>query len=207
MPVLDIAALRATPLQRDPFDYLVTPGFITPQALADINRDFPDVPGPGSYPPVRLNIRGSFAALLRELEGVEFQNAMSEKFGLDLSTYPTMFTVRGYCRKSDGKIHTDSETKIITILLYLNPPWEAEGGRLRLLRGPGDLNDMTAEVPPNGGSLLAFRRSSHSWHGHEPFEGQRRAVQMNWVRNSGVVWREEWRHRLSAAAKRLVASM
>ena len=204
MPVLDIAALRAAPLQRHPFDYLVTPGFVKPWALADINRDFPAVPGPGSWPPVRLNIHGAFADLLHALEGAEFQQVIAEKFGVDLSPYPTMFTVRGFCRRSDGRIHTDSETKIITVLLYLNPPWEAEGGRLRLLRGPGDLDDVAAEVPPNNGSLLVFRRSAHRWHGHEPFEGQRRAVQMNWVRNAGVVWREEWRHRLSAAAKRLV---
>jgi len=204
MPVLDIAALRTAALQHDPFDYVLVPGFVHADALADINRDFPPVPGPGSYPPVRLELRGRFAALLEELDGAEFQAAIAEKFAIDLSGYPTMFTVRGFCRASDGKIHNDSETKIITVLLYLNPPWEAEGGRLRLLRGPDDLNDMAAEVPPNGGSLLVFRRSAHSWHGHEPFEGQRRAIQMNWVRDAGVVLREQWRHRLSAAAKRLV---
>ncbi len=204
MPMLDIAALRAAPLQHDPFDYVLAPGFVHADALADINRDFPAVPGPGSFPPAGLEIRGRFAAVLEELEGAEFQAAIAEKFAIDLSGYPTMFTVRGFCRTSDGKIHNDSESKIITVLLYLNPSWEAEGGRLRLLRGPDDLNDMTAEVPPNGGSLLVFRRSANSWHGHEPFEGQRRAIQMNWVRDAGVVLREQWRHRLSAAAKRLV---
>ncbi len=204
MPVLDMAALRAAPLQHDPFEHVLVPGFVPVAALADINRDFPAVPGPGSYPPVRLELRGQFAALLEELDGAEFQAAIAEKFNIDLAGYPTMFTVRGFCRASDGKIHNDSETKIITVLLYLNPPWEAEGGRLRLLRGPNDLNDMTTEVPPNGGSLLVFRRSENSWHGHEPYEGQRRAIQMNWVRDAGVVLREEWRHRLSAAAKRLV---
>ncbi len=204
MPVLDMAALRAAPLQNDPFDYILAPGFVNAEMLADINRDFPVVPGPGSYPPARLNIHGRFAELLEELDGAPFRVAIAEKFGINLDDYPTMFTVRGFCRASDGKIHNDSETKIITVLLYLNPPWEAEGGRLRLLRGPNNLNDMTAEVPPNGGSLLVFRRSAHSWHGHEPFEGQRRAIQMNWVRDAGVVLREQWRHRLSAAAKRLV---
>lgn len=204
MPLLDMAALQATPLHHDPFDYLVVPGFVHMDALAEINRDFPVVPGPGSWPPLRLDVRGQFAALLRELGGPEFQRAIEEKFAIRLSGHPTMFTVRGFCRTSDGKIHNDSETKIITVLLYLNPPWEAEGGRLRLLRGPCDLNDMTAEIPPNGGSLLVFRRSANSWHGHEPFEGQRRAIQMNWVRDAGVVFREEWRHRLSAAAKRFL---
>lgn len=203
MTAMDMQALASARLQTEPFEYLVAPGFVRPEALAAINADFPDVPGPGSYPPARLDIRGAFAGLLCELDGEEFQAVMSEKFGIDLSRYPTMFTVRGHCRASDGKIHRDSDTKIITVLLYLNPPWQAEGGRLRLLRGPDDLTDVAAEVLPNGGALLAFRRSEHSWHGHEPFEGQRRAIQMNWVANAGVVWREQWRHRLSAAVKTL----
>lgn len=203
MTLLNLEALRAAPLQNEPFEYVLMQGLVSADALAEINRDFPAVPGPGSYPPVRLDIHGGFAGLLRELEGAEFQAAMSEKFGIDLSAYPAMFTVRGHCRAGDGKIHCDSESKIITVLLYLNPPWQASGGRLRLLRSADDLNHAAAEIEPNGGTMLAFRRSDHSWHGHEPYEGPRRAIQMNWVLNAGVVLREEWRHRLSAAAKRL----
>lgn len=204
--MLDFEALKAAPLRQDPFPYLCVTGFLGALSLGEVNRDFPEVPGPGSYPPDRLDVHGGFARLLAELNGAEFQAVMSQKFGLDLSAFPTMFTVRGYCRAADGQIHCDSESKIITVLLYLNPAWEKEGGRLRLLRGPNDLNDMVCEVPPNGGTLLAFRRSDHSWHGHEPYEGQRRAIQMNWVQNRGVVWREQWRHRLSAGVKRLIPS-
>lgn len=204
MAVLDIAALNAAPLHHDPFDYVVAPDFVRADMLAEINRDFPAVPGPGSYPPGRLQLHGRFAELLAALNGAEFQAAIAGKFNIDLSDLPTMFTVRGFCRAADGKIHNDSESKIMTVLLYLNPPWQAEGGRLRLLRGPDDLQDFATEVPPNGGSLLVFRRSANSWHGHEPYAGQRRAIQMNWVRDQGVVMREQWRHRLSAAAKRLV---
>ena len=59
MPVLDIAALRTAALQHDPFDYVLVPGFVHADALADINRDFPPVPGPGSspkaiFPPCRM---------------------------------------------------------------------------------------------------------------------------------------------------------
>jgi hypothetical protein len=84
----------------------------------------------------------------------------------------------------------------------MNPPWEAGGGRLRLLRTP-NLEDYTAEVPPDEGTLLAFRRSDTSWHGHEPFEGPRRAIQMNWVKHSVYIWHEQWRHKLSAGLKKL----
>ena len=113
-----------------------------------------------------------------------------------------MITVRGQCRATDGKIHTDSKTKLITVLIYMNGKWEQPGGRLRLLRSPDNLQDAFAEVPPEQGTLLAFRNQPNAWHGHESFEGQRRAIQLNWVRDQGVVWREQVRHRLSAFFKR-----
>lgn len=201
--LMDLQALRASPLNTDPFDYIVVPNFITGAALSDVNRDYPQVPGAGSYPLSELSVGGAFATLLAALDGADFAAAMSEKFGIDLSSYPTMFTVRGYCRLGDGRIHPDSESKIITVLLYLNDEWQDSGGRLRLLRSAEDLEDYAAEVPPHGGTLLAFRRCDHSWHGHEPFEGQRRAIQMNWVTKDSVVRREQRRHRVSAMAKRL----
>ena len=114
-----------------------------------------------------------------------------------------MFTVRGHCAHNNGKIHTDTESKIITVLLYLNEEWEAGGGRLRVLRSGTDLDDAAEEVSPNGGTLLVFRRSDNSWHGHEPFEGQRRAIQMNWVRDEAVVEHEQRRHRFTAFLKKL----
>ena len=61
-----------------------------------------------------------------------------------------MITVRGQSDGKDGRIHTDSATKLITVLLYLNPGWEAAAGRLRLLRGADDLDDYAAEVAAAG---------------------------------------------------------
>ena len=203
MSYLDIAALGATPLKREPYDYLVVPGFVRPERFREVIEDYPPVSGPGSHPLPDLRIGGHFKALLDALNGPDFRHAIEEKFGLDLLSRPTMFTVRGECRASDGKIHTDSTTKIITVLLYMNEAWEKDGGRLRILRNGTDLSDYAEEVPPHGGTLLVFRRSDNSWHGHEPFEGQRRAIQMNWVTDKSVVAREQGRHRLSSTIKKL----
>jgi hypothetical protein len=114
-----------------------------------------------------------------------------------------MITVRGRCRASDGQIHTDSTSKVVTCLLYLNDPWGEAGGRLRLLRDPGNIDSTIAEVPPNGGTLVAFRRTDNSWHGHKPFEGERRYVMFNWVVSQAALDRELGRHKLSAKLKRL----
>jgi Rps23 Pro-64 3,4-dihydroxylase Tpa1-like proline 4-hydroxylase len=112
-----------------------------------------------------------------------------------------MYTVRGFVREKDGSVHTDSETKIITVLIYMNERWQADAGRLRLLRSP-DLEDWAAEVPPHGGTLLAFKRSDRSWHGHKPTSGQRRAVQLNWVTSQEVVDHEQRRHGISTKLKK-----
>jgi len=197
MPYLSYAAIAQTPLKFDPFEYMIVPNCIEKDALKKINTDFPAVPGPGSHPPSVLELHGHFAKLLEELDGPMFRNIVEKKFGIDLEQRPTMCTVRGYLQKKDGGIHTDSKTKIITVLLYLNEDWEDEGGRLRLLRNGTDLESYVEEVCPTGGALLLFRRSEHSWHGHKPYAGPRRAIQFNWVTSEEVVKKEQARHRLS----------
>jgi hypothetical protein len=203
MSLIDIEALRATPRKTDPYEYLVVPAFVTGKALDSVIADFPDIETTGSIPPSELDIYGSFEQLLQEMNGSDFRKAIEEKFEVDLTSRPTMFTIRGHCARNNGKIHTDTESKIITVLLYLNQEWEAGGGRLRVLRSGTGLNDVAEEVSPNGGTLLVFKRSDNSWHGHEPFEGQRRAIQMNWVRDVDVVAHEQRRHRITSTLKRL----
>ncbi len=201
---LNLAALEKTRLKTDPYDYIVVENFIQPDSFDAITQDFPQIDKAGSFPPESLTIQGAFADLMTELDSPEFQAAIEKKFTIDLSQKPTMFTVRGQCARHNGQIHNDSETKIITVLLYLNDAaWQADGGRLRILRNDHDLNNMVEEINPNGGTLLVFKRCAHSWHGHEPYEGVRRAIQMNWVTSDQVVAHEQRRHKLSAFIKGL----
>ncbi len=60
---------------------------------------------------------------------------------------------------------------------------------------------MIAEVPPIAGTLLAFRRTDNSWHGHRPFDGVRRSIMLNWMTSPAVMRRELRRHALSAGVK------
>jgi SM-20-related protein len=145
--------------------------------------------------------------MVDSLESEEFRKAFEEKFGVDLTSRPTTITVRGRCGAHDGKIHNDSTSKIITVLLYLNPAWDDSGGRLRLLRSRDDINDVAVEVPPSDGTLVAFLRSDRSWHGHLPFEGERRVIQFNWVNDSSNQRLALFRHRLSASVKHLFSAI
>ena len=202
MTYCDFEALEQTPLQRDPFEFLVLPDFIKAEKFASVVADYPEVPGPGSHPPAELDIHGNFEQLMAELQGPAFRTAIERKFNLDLSGRPTMYTVRGFVREKDGSIHTDSTTKIITVLLYMNERWQEDAGRLRLLRGPDNLDDYVAEVPPYGGTLLVFRRADNSWHGHKSTSGPRRAIQLNWVTSQEVVDNEQRRHQFSTKFKK-----
>ena len=207
MSYLDLGVLAATPLIRDPFDYLVAPGFV-PGGLAEaVGRDFPAITKPGSFALDDLPIHGAMEALIAELKAAPFREAIEAKFGVCLTALPTMFTLRGVCGAHDGQIHTDSKTKVITILIYLNPAWATDGGRLRLLRSGEDLDAVVAEVAPEFGTLLAFRRSDNSWHGHKSFSGERRVLQMNWVVSDRAANWNQFRHRLSAAVKRLTPAV
>ena len=199
---LDLAAFVAAPLQRAPFDHVIVENTIEPERLEKLLAAFPDVPGPGSHAPASLRIRADFVALLRELQGDLFRDAIERKFAIDLTGRPTVTTIRGELRANDGAIHTDTRSKLITVLLYLNRDWHAPGGRLRLLRSP-DLEDFAVEIAPQAGTLLAFRRSETSWHGHAPFAGSRRAVQMSYVTDAATAMREEGRHRLATGLKRI----
>ncbi|NNG06039.1 MAG: 2OG-Fe(II) oxygenase [Inquilinus sp.] len=200
---LDLDQFRATPVDTDPFPHVIVPGFLKSSAIAAVNADYPRIDKPGSFPASELDFGPAFAGLLDAFDTPEVTQAFAEKFGVDLADHPVMITVRGRCRAKDGQIHTDSKTKIITVLLYMNASWEAPGGQLRLLRSADDLEDMAAEVPPQEGTLLAFLNGPTAWHGHKPFEGERRTIQVNWVTDAGVVAREQARHRLSARLKRL----
>lgn len=200
--MIDIEKFNATPLIREPFQHLVVEEFITPETLAEVVKDYPDVPGGGSHYGSTLNIKGRFKALMDEMQGPAFQKAMEEKFDFDLSDRPITYTVRGYCRAKDGSIHTDSKTKIFTVLLYLNDlNWKNDGGRLRLLNSGDNLEDYFAEVEPKGGTLLVFKRADNSWHGHHPFEGPRRAIQINWLTDEAALRREEGRRGIITRVK------
>jgi hypothetical protein len=203
----DYAALDAAPVAATPFTHVLVADFVPPEALQAVYADLPREGGGGSYPPEALKLGPAAAALMQEMEGDRLRQAVATKLGLDLADAPTMLTVRLACRQKDGQIHTDSDAKRVTILLYLNPPLEEfarQDGCLRLLRGPDDLEDYAVEVPPTNGTLLIFPNGPATWHGHRTYVGPRYALQLNYMTNDGRARAELRRHRVSAFVKRLV---
>ncbi len=212
MPVneglLDYAALQSVPVAADPFAHVVVPNFVPPVFLTQILADLPTMASGGSYPPASLKLGPAAASLVQQMEGEAFRNAIAGKFGLDLQGAPTMLTLRGRTREKDGRIHTDSLAKRVTVLLYLNPQaeaWTKQEGCLRLLRSATDIEDYAVEVPPVNGTLLVFPNGPTTWHGHRTFVGQRHAIQLNYMTDDDRAHRELRRHRWSAFVKRFTA--
>jgi hypothetical protein len=204
MSVLNLAVFDNTPLQHEPFDYVVAEGVISPEKLEGLNRDYPEIDKPANYSPEALTYGPNFQQLLDELDDPAFERHVAEKFGVDLTGAIKTITVRKYSEPSDGNIHTDHWSKIITLLVYFNTEWTQEGGRLRFMRSANDIEDYAAEVPPLGGTVLAFRRSNKSFHGYKAFEGERRMVQMSWVMPSRLAWYAQQLSRLGThTAKRV----
>ena len=143
--------------------------------------------------------------LVKELHAPELRALFAAKFGVDLEPLRLEMTFRRFSEASDGAVHNDSRVKVVTALIYFNETWPHAAGRLRLLRGQSDVRDYAAEVEPAAGNLLTFRRSETSYHGFEPFVGERRSLQMYWVRPKDKKRGEnrygEWQRRLKRLFK------
>lgn len=192
MLALDLQTIDAAELQTEPFDFLVVPDCVSPAALEATNRDYPQIERPGNLNLDGLSCGAAFKAFMDELQGPDLAERLGRKFSVELGQCPVTTTVRKFCEQSDGNIHTDHPSKVLTVLVYFNQAWSQNTGQLRMLRSATDIDDYAAEVPPLGGTLLAFRRTDHSWHGHQRFVGERRMVQMNYLRATRLaLWKQQ----------------
>src|SRR5206468_10693589 len=123
-------------------------------AIPALMSAFPAIAQAGFFPIDDVPVSGAFAAMLQELQDPAFSALVGEKLGIDLVSRPTLITVRKWSAASDGRIHTDSESKIATLLVYLNADWADSGdGRLRVLKNDHDFNDYVAEINPVAGTV------------------------------------------------------
>jgi SM-20-related protein len=201
--LLDLERLRAQPLVRDPFPFVVVSGMLKPGAIKAISRDFPEIGDGGVYPVDILPLGPAMRKLVEEIGGDEFRKVVEQKFGLDLRGRPTMITLRGRSREKDGRIHRDSDDKVVSLLLYLNEDWPHRTGNLRMLRSPDDLESTVAEIPSTAGTLVIFEVKPNGWHGHHKFVGERRVLMLNYMTGADSHARELKRHRFSAKVKGL----
>jgi SM-20-related protein len=202
--ILNLETIKKAQLIQEPFPYMMIDNIIEPKFLSEVIKSFPTIKKRGSFPLSALSYKGAFEKLAHELQQPALKNLIGKRFDMDLEDKPPMITVRGYTTERDGHIHVDSESKLITVLLYLNQGWQSSEGCLRLLYNNHDLSRYAAEVSPEAGHCLIFKVTKNCWHGHAPFVGERRSIQLNYVSSQNEAERHLKRHRLSAFLKRLL---
>src|SRR5258708_16275023 len=55
LSMLDLEKFRNTPLTSEPFDFLIVPEFVKPDVRAAIDKDYPDVTQPATFPLGRVS--------------------------------------------------------------------------------------------------------------------------------------------------------
>ncbi|WP_375464203.1 2OG-Fe(II) oxygenase [uncultured Methylobacterium sp.] len=202
LSILDVAAVRAAPLSREPYAYALAENVLRGDAIAAIRADFPDIAKPGYLTVDEVALKGRFKALIDELESDAFSKILGDKFGIDLVACPRLTTIMKRSQPKYGSIHTDGPSKVLTLLVYMNDAWDAPAaGRLRVLYDGKNYAPFAVEVPPTMGTMFAFLRADNSWHGHEPFEGERRVVQVAWLKDAAELARKKKRNRTAQFLK------
>lgn len=204
--ILLLGAVEEAAVRREPFPYLVAGNMLRKEAVEALKNDFPEIGKPGFFPLSTLKREGAFDELLTQMEA-ELAPVLTRKLGLELRDKPHMVTIRKWSAAKDGRIHNDGEAKIATCLVYLNESWDKneDGGRFRVLCDNKSFDsDTVEEVSPDFGNMVAFARTENSWHGHKPFVGERRVIQITWLRSRDDLKRKEKRGRLSFLLKKFL---
>jgi len=202
--LFDYDKLAATPLRTDPYNHVLVEDFVTKQAQPLLIRDYPEIAGPGNVEPGSVPQGPTFEVLLDELESPRFRDAIGAKFGLDLTRTEPTIGLRSLAEATDGRIHHDHRSKLITLLLYFNESWDSPGGKLRICRSEHDIEDYTTEVEPLSGTLIAFRNTPTSWHGHKQHVGVRRMLQLSFRDMSGTVGLERKISKITKPIRRML---
>lgn len=202
--MLDFSALEAAKVYDTPFRFMTATGALSHDQAGAVRADYPAIEKSGFLPLSKLQVKGAFAELIDDLNSPLLADILSRKLSLELRDKPRMITVRRLSKRGDGRIHNDSRSKICTMLVYLNEDWDsAEGGAVRALNGPDDMDDYALQFPPLAGNVFAFARSETSWHGHPPFVGERYVVQTTFLVSREALDRKENRGGLQFLLKKL----
>ena len=195
-----------TDIREQPFPFMIAHGQLPDDARGDLERDFPKYASAGFFPYDPVDCGPSVNALVEQMTTPQFASAIGRHLGIEnLGQYPTLVTLCRALNKRHGTIHTDSRSKVATALLYLNTQWpDTSDGCLRFLNRIDNIDDMAApELKPLYGEFAVFKRCDNSFHGHLPYEGERRVIQVAWLTSEEEKLRKTKRGKFSRAFKKI----
>ena len=201
--ILKLDALKNAEVASTPYPYFVVENALADSEVQAVIQDFPKIEQGGSFNIEDVEIKPNFDRFLKSLDTPEFRQILTDKFDVNVIEHPMMITLRGYSRQKDGRIHSDSKSKLLTVLIYLNESWDAPNGRLRILNDDKDINNYVTEINAGPGSLVAFKVTDNGWHGYIPYEGQRQSIQINFLTSEKANAKHKFFHGLSAKVKKI----
>lgn len=210
--LLDTARLdqASTQVRAQPFAFLIARDQLASAAFDELATDFPRYPSAGFFPHEVRDCGPSINRLIDDLTSREFADAIGARLGVpNLGAYPSLVTICRALNKRHGTIHTDSRSKVVTALIYLNETWPAiSEGCFRFLNRIDDIDDLVVpEIRPIYGNLVAFKRADNSFHGHLPHQGERRVIQVAWLTSEQEKLRKTQRGKLSRLFKKLFGGL
>ena len=205
--MLDLERIRNAPLRSEPYPYFVVEGAIAAEKAPKVAADFPDIDRPGAIDVQDTEFGPSFGRLVDDLKSDEFRKIIADKLDVDLDGRDILINVRGQMRLTDGNIHTDTPSKLVTVLLYFNEPGELDKTSLRILKNGRDLDDYVEEVQPRLGNMLVFKVTPNCWHGHNAVPGKRLSLQLNYLSGVKTRGKHQLAHRLVGRMKRKVTHL
>ena len=208
--VLDSTRLADAEAGNGPFPLLVARGMLSEASQQALLHDFPDYRSAGFFPYDPADCGPSIRTLVDEITAPGFADAVGARLGIPgLGRFPALATLCQALNRRHGTIHTDSRSKVATALLYLEPHWPGTSdGCLRFLARVDDIDALVApEIRPLYGTLVAFKRADNSFHGHLPYEGVRRVIQVAWLTSDAERLRKTRRGRGSHLFKKLLGRL
>lgn len=199
-----------TIIRDQPFSFMVAHGVLPTDRRTDLANDFPRYPEAGYFPYEKTDCGPSVQRLVERLTAPQMADAVGQHIGIEhLSRYPTLVTLCRNLNKRHGTIHTDSQSKVATALLYLNESWpDTSAGCLRFLANIDSIDaTLMPEVKPLYGEFVAFKRADNSFHGHLPYEGERRVIQVAWLISEKAKAHKTQRGNLSRLFKKLIGNL
>ena len=193
-----------------PFPFMIAHGQLPDEARADLERDFPRYTSAGFFPYDPSDCGPTVNSLIENMTAPAFASAIGTRLGIeDLAQFPTLVTLCRLLNKRHGTIHTDSRSKVATALIYLNGQWpDSSDGCLRFLHKIDDIDSLvTPELTPLYGEFAVFKRCENSFHGHLPYEGERRVIQIAWLTSEEEKLRKTKRGKFSRVFKKLAGKL
>jgi SM-20-related protein len=185
-PVLDLAALGATRLQAEPYEWGYLEDAIEPESAAELGRAFPAtgfwrlsrddgekymqfrirplVPLGAAGPVLEESLPPVWRRFAEDLLSPAYRCACARLLGRSLEGALLEASIWRWGPDAELGAHLDIPRKVASQVFHFNDAWDpAWGGCLRVLRSR-DVEDVHAELPPELGSASLIVRSERSWH-------------------------------------------